>query len=158
MTGAHRALPAPQEIFMKILAYTFFAAALLATSSPLYANNKSGTTASVDPKNTGTSVYTNFDKSWAAQNNYWRNAYPSTPYYNTSIHYSSYEPAYRYGVSLYKKNRNLPYDQLEPSQLDSGWNSARGKSNLHWSEAQQATRDAYMRMYDNRNSNIKIKR
>lgn len=92
----------------------------------------------------------NFDNGWDAQNSYWRDYYPSSTYYNDSRNYSTYEPAYRYGYDLYNRNAGKTYDDLNQDDLQKDWNSIRGNSNLDWNDAQEATRDAYNRMYEHR--------
>lgn len=89
---------------------------------------------------------------WDSQNTYWRDNYSKRPYYSSSRDYKTYEPAYRYGVELYNKNPNIPYSQLDQSQLNTNWSAQRGTSTLEWNDAQQATQDAYNRMYDTHNS------
>lgn len=90
---------------------------------------------------------------WKTESTYWRNQYTNRPYYNSSRDYTTYEPAYRYGVDLYNRNPNLRYEDLNSTQLESGWNQTRGNSSLNWSDAQMAVRDAYNRMHTNRNTN-----
>lgn len=89
------------------------------------------------------------DSRWEAQTAYWREKYPSRPYYNSTRGYEVYEPAYRYGVELYNLNRGRNYGALKQAQLRNGWAQARGDSVLSWNEAQMATRDAYNRLYEN---------
>lgn len=102
--------------------------------------------------NTGTSssVANNPSNSWNTENAYWKNNYPSRPYYNSSRDYTYYEPAYRYGVDMYNRNQGKSYDELSQSDLSNGWMNARGKSSADWSDVQMATRDAYNRMYESK--------
>lgn len=86
--------------------------------------------------------------SWDTQNQYWRSNYSKRPYYNSSVDYSNYEPAYRYGTDLYNQNSGRSYNELNQDQLRNGWNQARGNSSMSWDDAQEATRDAYNRMYE----------
>jgi hypothetical protein len=83
---------------------------------------------------------------WDAQNSYWRENYRNRPYYNSSRDYNSMQPAYRYGVDMYVRNNGRSFDELDQSELQSGWKQARGNSNLSWEDAKAATRDAYNRM------------
>lgn len=91
----------------------------------------------------------NSSYNWESENAYWRSNFPSRPY-SSGGQYSNYEPAYRYGVELYKLNRDKSYDQLDQPQVRAGWEQNRAGSTLNWSDAQQATRDAYNRLYENR--------
>lgn len=88
---------------------------------------------------------------WNEENSYWQKNYSSRPYYSKSRNYSTYAPAYQYGVDLYNRNPGVPYSSLNQSQLSSGWNDTRNNSKLDWSDAQLATRDAYNRLYENGN-------
>lgn len=106
------------------------------TTMPGQANTNAHATGTVD--------------TWNDQNTYWRKNYSSRPYYNKSRDYTVYEPAYRYGVDLYTHNSDKTYDQLNQSEIGKNWSDARGRSNLDWSDAQLATRDAYNRMYESR--------
>jgi len=86
---------------------------------------------------------------WKAENTYWRSNYASRPYYNDSRNnYRAYEPAYRYGYDMYMRNPGKSYDELNQSELSSGWSKARNKSKLSWEHAEGATRDAYTRMHE----------
>jgi len=109
--------------------------------------NSTNTTTNVNTGTTSNSGISN-SNSWNTENAYWKNNYPSRPYYNNSRDYSYYEPAYRYGVDTYNRNQGKSYDELSQSDLSNGWSNARGKSNTDWSDVQMATRDAYTRMYD----------
>ena len=96
---------------------------------------------------TTTSVSTPAD--WNTENTYWRNAYPNRPYYSSANNYTTYEPAYQYGVTAYNQSQGKRYEDLNQSELRRGWDQARGDSNLTWDQAQNATRDAYSRLYTN---------
>lgn len=88
---------------------------------------------------------------WDTESSYWHDHYSSRPYYNSSRNYSLYEPAYRYGVDLYNQHPGVAYEDLNQSNLSDEWDKVKGNSTLMWSEAQDAVRDAYKRLYDNRN-------
>lgn len=94
---------------------------------------------------------------WDTENTYWRNNYPSRPYYDSSQDYSIYEPAYRYGVDLYNRHPNMVYEDLNQSNLSSEWDKIKKKSTLTWNEAQEAVRDAYNRLYENRHTSDNTK-
>ena len=85
---------------------------------------------------------------WAAQDTYWQKTYPTRPYHTAAKTYETYQPAYRYGADIYAKNPGVTYDKLDQAQLRRDWNDARGTSKLSWEEANPATRDAYMRLYE----------
>lgn len=89
---------------------------------------------------------------WDTENTYWKEHYSSRPYYSKSRDYNNYEPAYRYGVDLYNQNPGVPYSSLNQEQLRNGWNNARNKSQMDWSDVQIATQDAYNRLYESNTS------
>lgn len=89
---------------------------------------------------------------WASQDSYWQQNYPSRPYHTTTKTYEIYQPAYRYGADIYSKNPGVTYDKLDQAQLRRDWQDARGTSQLSWEDANPATRDAYMRLYDAHNA------
>lgn len=89
---------------------------------------------------------------WDTENTYWKEHYSSRPYYDKSRDYNNYEPAYRYGVDLYNQNPGVPYSSLNQEQLRNGWNNARDKSQMDWSDVQIATQDAYNRLYESNNA------
>lgn len=108
--------------------------------------------ASASARDAATGTSASAQAGWDTQNTYWRDNYPSRSYYSNSRSYSEYEPAYRYGYDLYSRNRGTAYNDLVDSDLESGWDKARGNSTLGWNDAQMATRDAYNRMHDNRSA------
>ena len=99
-----------------------------------------------------------FNSGWDSQKSYWRDNYPSSSYYSSSRNYTMYEPAYRYGYDLYNRNTGKMYNELNQEELQRGWDQVRNNSSLSWSDAELATRDAYNRMYNNRNAANSISR
>jgi len=87
---------------------------------------------------------------WSSERNYWQSEYPRRPYYNSTTNYQLYEPAYQYGYNAYNQNPGKRFDELDQLQLRSNWDANRGNSTLTWDQAQQASRDAYERLYNNR--------
>lgn len=137
------------------LLMTIFAA--LSAAAPALAAGTSGTTSGTSTNTTGNrsvgTTGTGATTTWNTQNEYWRSNYSTRPYYNRSMDYTMYEPAYRYGTELYSQNSGRPYTELETERLRTGWDNARGTSSLSWNEAQLATQDAYNRMYEMNRSN-----
>ncbi len=93
----------------------------------------------------GTGTTTN----WTTEDHYWSDNYASRPYYTKTTKYTSYSPAYRYGYDTYTRYPGRDYSTLDRSELENGWNKARGDSKLTWEQAELATRDEYVRMYNN---------
>jgi len=87
-----------------------------------------------------------YNNSWTAQDAYWQQHYGQQPY-AANQNYQTYQPAYQYGYTLYQQNKGKPFSQLDQSLVGQGWNNAQGNSNLSWNQAQQATQDAYNRLY-----------
>jgi hypothetical protein len=80
------------------------------------------------------------------EDEYWRNEFPRRPYAVSSQYgWDDYWPAYRFGYERFPAHEGRDFDEVEP-ELSSHWGEARGKSRLDWSEAREATRDAYERL------------
>jgi hypothetical protein len=76
---------------------------------------------------------------------YWRDNYRSRPYYDASTPYDAYQPAYRYGWESRAKYPARKFEDVE-TDLERGWDRAKGKSQLAWDRAKHATRDAWQRL------------
>lgn len=78
---------------------------------------------------------------------YWEEAFRNRSYVRSEHTFNAYRPAYRYGVDAYSASPERTYlDARE--ELSKNWEKSRGKSTLSWEEAEPATRDAYMRLYN----------
>lgn len=86
-----------------------------------------------------------------AEEAYWRENYTHRDYASPERSYDDYAPAYRYGVSQYRGD--LPFEHAEP-ELAEGWIAARGNSSMSWGEASHATRDAWDRLGNRRDSSL----
>lgn len=82
-----------------------------------------------------------------AENAYWRENYTGRSYVSGSKSFDDYGPAYGYGVSSYTKYPGQSFDDVE-SDLSRDWSISRGKSNLDWNGAKNASRDAWNRVSD----------
>lgn len=78
---------------------------------------------------------------------YWRDEYKNRPYYEQSVSYSEYAPAYRYGWESRARHQGKTYEEVEP-HLERDWQQHRGESSLSWERAKHATRDAWHRVSD----------
>ncbi len=76
---------------------------------------------------------------------YWRSNYTKAKYYEAGRPYSDYEPAYRTGYEGYTKYSGRRYEDIE-SELERDYARAKGASSLAWSNAKQASRDAWHRI------------
>lgn len=65
---------------------------------------------------------------------------------NTNPNYTfdnDYRPAYRYGTYARTAYRTRDWDDALESDLERGWDKARGSSRMAWSDARSAVRDAW---------------
>lgn len=81
---------------------------------------------------------------------YWKNNHMHRDYFNSTIAYDNYAPAYRFGIEAYSTYVGRDFGQIE-AQLEKQWNNEihneeRGTSRLTWDTAKLATRDAYERL------------
>ena len=80
---------------------------------------------------------------------YWRENYSTRPYATADRSYDHYRPAYQYGWESRARMGNRAYDEAEP-ELEREWETYRSqdasRSNLAWSDARHATRDAWHRI------------
>ncbi len=71
--------------------------------------------------------------------------YASRPYVAAGSTFDDYGPAFGYGLVAYERYRGRSFDDME-SDLARDWSSARGRSNLDWALARNATQDAWNRL------------
>lgn len=74
-----------------------------------------------------------------AVTDYWRERYPSEPYYDSSLAFDEYEPAYRLGHQSRAQDIIRAYEDVE-RDLETRWASERGQSRLEWTQARQAVK------------------
>jgi hypothetical protein len=81
------------------------------------------------------------------EDDYWRRTYSTRPYYRAGSTYEEYEPAYRYGWESASRPdyRGREFDEVE-SDLERGWEKAKGKTREGWRDVKAATRDAWNRV------------
>jgi hypothetical protein len=81
------------------------------------------------------------------EDEYWSTNYQAQPYYDRSLTYDDYRPAYEYGWSSYRKHGGTAksYGEVE-SELERNWNRVKGESRLTWEKAKLASRDAWNRV------------
>ena len=76
---------------------------------------------------------------------YWRENYSSRPYVQADRGYDQYRPAYQYGWEARTRYADRKYEDVE-TDLERGWDTARGTSGLAWNDAKHATKDAWHRI------------
>jgi hypothetical protein len=79
------------------------------------------------------------------EDSYWRENYTTRPYVQRGTDYTEYQPAYRYGWESRSRFADRKFDEVE-TDLERGWESAKGRSALTWDRAKEATRDAWHRV------------
>ncbi|HVE72234.1 MAG TPA: hypothetical protein VNI54_12765 [Thermoanaerobaculia bacterium] len=75
---------------------------------------------------------------------YWKSNYSTRPYHDKTHNWDDYEPAYRYGWESRTAHRDRKFDDVE-NDLQSGWETAKGKSRMTWERAKDAVRDSWDR-------------
>ncbi len=80
-----------------------------------------------------------------AEEVYWRNQHKHQAYFDSTVAYDNYAPAYRFGIDAYSTYVGRNFDEIE-AQLENQWEDARDSSRLTWGTAKLATRDAYERL------------
>lgn len=77
---------------------------------------------------------------------YWRGEYTKRQYVTKGSPYEQYGPAYQYGWESYSHSmtKDADFAEVEP-ELRRNWESRRGKSQLDWDHAKDATKDAWER-------------
>lgn len=76
---------------------------------------------------------------------YWRENYATRPYVAAGSSFDDYGPAFGYGVIAYGRHQGRRFDEVE-LELERDWANARGRSNLDWALARNASRDAWERL------------
>lgn len=82
------------------------------------------------------------------EDGYWRENYASRPYVRADQGYEYYQPAYKYGWESRSQYAGKKYDEVE-TDLERGWDKAKGTSKMAWNDAKAAVRDAYHRVDGN---------
>jgi hypothetical protein len=80
-----------------------------------------------------------------AEDAYWRHNFAERPYVQNGGDYEDYGPAYRYGWESRDRHGGRAFEEVE-SDLERGWEQAKGRSRLDWKDAKPATRDAWDRI------------
>lgn len=78
-----------------------------------------------------------------------RESYMQAPSYDPAYPYEDYRQAYRYGTYARANNPDRAWNEAYERELEQGWATARGSSRLDWTQARDATKDAWTRAYPN---------
>jgi hypothetical protein len=76
---------------------------------------------------------------------YWRENYASRPYFEESVTYEEYRPAYQYGWESRAHHPDRTWEEAE-GDLGRDWDRVKADSRLGWEKAKHATRDAWHRV------------
>ena len=80
------------------------------------------------------------------EDEYWRAHHVDRPYADRSFDYDAdYRPAYTYGWESRTRYPDRQFDDVE-TDLERGWERAKGRSRLSWEQAKMASRDAWHRV------------
>lgn len=79
------------------------------------------------------------------EDSYWSSNFHTRSYVQPNRPYADYQPAYRYGWESRARMGNRPFDEVE-DDLARGWDRAKGGSRMAWTQAKQATSDAWHRI------------
>jgi hypothetical protein len=76
---------------------------------------------------------------------HWQKQYTHEPYYNARYGWDDFDPAYRYAFKSHEENPHARFEDIE-ERLEAGWDIAKGKSKLAWTDAKHAIRSAWHRL------------
>ena len=81
---------------------------------------------------------------------FWSKNFQTRPYYKSGKEYSEYEPAYRFGweSAARKDYAGKKFDEVEPELLRD-WNGSADGATDPWTDARDATHDAWLRVRGN---------
>ena len=83
-------------------------------------------------------------RTYEATDNYYASAHKTADYYRTDYDYAGdYQPAYRYGTQARVNHAGRQWDDSLETDLERGWDKAKGTSRMAWAEAKGAVRDAW---------------
>lgn len=72
--------------------------------------------------------------------------YDKADYYSDGYSYDDYRAAYRYGTRERSARPDASWSPATESELERGWERAKGESRLGWQDARAAVRDAWHRV------------
>ncbi|GAC1462021.1 MAG: hypothetical protein NVS2B14_09880 [Chamaesiphon sp.] len=85
------------------------------------------------------------------EDDYWRQNHTSRPYVEPNRTYEDYQPAYKTGYEAFGRHADTgkTYEEVEP-ELEKEYKTNYGNASLPWESAKQATRDAWLKLYEER--------
>jgi hypothetical protein len=82
---------------------------------------------------------------WSSEEKYWRDNFRSRAYASADRDFDYFAPAYRYGTESANKHRGRQWGDVE-TDLERGWEGAKGTSKSTWQDIKGAVRDAWDRV------------
>jgi hypothetical protein len=82
---------------------------------------------------------------WTTEETYWRTNFSTRPYAGAGRTFDDFQPAYRYGYDSATKYRGRKWHEVE-TDLERGWETAKGKSKSAWRDMKEAVKDAWHRV------------
>lgn len=83
-------------------------------------------------------------RTYEATDTYYADKYQAADGYKADYSYSDdYRPAYRYGTYARSKHVGRHWDDALETDLEQGWEQAKGTSRMAWTDAKGAVRDAW---------------
>ena len=85
---------------------------------------------------------------WEMEDEYWRGACRSRPYWAKDSTYDDWRPAYRYGYESAIRHEGRAWDDQLEDELRTGWDRYPERRNRDWSwqHVKDAVRDAWNRL------------
>ena len=85
---------------------------------------------------------------WEMEDEYWRGACRSRPYWSKDSTYDDWRPAYRYGYESAVRHEGRAWDDQLEDELRTGWDRYPERRNRDWSwqHVKDAVRDAWNRL------------
>lgn len=83
-------------------------------------------------------------RAYEATDRHYQDQYRTADYYDEGYDFENdYRPAYRYGTYARSAHAEREWDDRLESDLERGWDKARGTSRMSWTDAKNAVRDAW---------------
>lgn len=94
-------------------------------------------------------AYSRTDRTYGAYEDtdqHYSQRYDKADYHKEGYGFDDYRPAYRYGTQARNSRPDASWSPETESELERGWDQARGESRMGWQEAKEAVKDAWHRV------------
>lgn len=82
-------------------------------------------------------------RTYESTDRHFQERFNQADYYKSDYGFDDYKPAYRYGTRARSQSTSGQWDANTESELERGWESAKGTSRLAWTDAKGAVKDAW---------------